>query len=85
MYSVHVIPFKYINFVVADEVAPTEANEVEQSQLEEYLAKLVSFWADIGKAVNYSPSGSMLRDMAMVELPVTKVTVPPAEEEKVSD
>ena len=85
MYSVHVIPFKYINFVVADEVAPTEANEVEQSQLEEYLAKLVSFWADIGKAVKNSPSGSMLRDMAMVELPATKVTVPPAEEEKVSD
>lgn len=62
----------------------TEPNEAEQSQLEEYSTKLATFWANVDRTVKSSPSGSMLRDMAMIELASTKVSVPESEEEKVS-
>ena len=60
-------------------------NEEEQIELQQQTATLSQFWLHMSDVIQATASGSMLRDMALLELPVTMVTVPDGENERVSN
>lgn len=57
--------------------------EEEMSELQQQTVFLQQFWEEINHSVKATPSGSMLRDMARLDLEVTQVGVPDNSEEKV--
>lgn len=57
--------------------------EEEISELQQQTVFLEQFWEEINHSVKATPSGSMLRDMASLDLEVTQVEVPDNSEEKV--
>ena len=57
--------------------------EEEISELQQQTVSLQQFWEEINHSVKATPSGSMLRDMARLDLEVTQVGVPDNSEEKV--
>lgn len=64
--------------------SPGELGEEEDiSELQQQAVFLQQFWEEINHSVNATPSGSMLRDMARLDLEVTQVGVPDNSEEKV--
>ena len=57
--------------------------EEEWSELQQEAASLQQFWVELRQIIKATPSGSMLRDMAQLDLEVTRVGVPDNSEEKV--
>lgn len=57
--------------------------EEEISEVQQQTIFLQQFWEEINHSVKATPSGSMLRDMARLDLEVTQVGVPDNSEEKV--
>ena len=55
----------------------------EISEVQQQTIFLQQFWEEINHSVKATPSGSMLRDMARLDLEVTQVGVPDNSEEKV--
>lgn len=58
-------------------------SEEELSQLQQEATFLQQFWVELHQNVKATPSGSMLRDMAQLDVEVTQVGVPDNSEEKV--
>ena len=58
-------------------------SEEELSQLQREATFLRQFWVELQQNVKATPSGSMLRDMAQLDVEVTQVGVPDNSEEKV--
>ena len=58
--------------------------EEEQLELQQRESSLFQFWSCIRHVIKATPSGSMLRDTAQLELTVTQSAVPSSEEEKVN-
>ena len=57
--------------------------EEEWSELQQEADSLQQFWVELHQIIKATPSGSMLRDMAQLDLEVTRVGVPDNSEEKV--
>lgn len=61
-----------------------EADEEKRKEEEQHKFDLIRFWQNLGKCVQTSKEGHMLRNMAQVEVNVTQPLVPDSSEEKVS-
>lgn len=64
---------------------PGTPNESEESlaDLDQQVTFLSRFWSDLSQVIQTTPPGSMLRDMAKLELTVTACSLPDNDEEKV--
>ena len=58
-------------------------SEEEQVALQQKTSLLSHFWSTITSVIKDTPSGSMLRDLAQLELPVVMANVPSSDDAKV--
>ena len=70
-------------YILALQLLGGLGEEEEISELQQQTVFLEQFWEEINHSVKATPSGSMLRDMARLDLEVTQVEVPDNSEEKV--
>lgn len=61
-----------------------EDAEEEKRKTEAVQQQLDDFWRDVELFVESTETGSMLRDMAQIEVPTPKATVPSKTDDKVS-
>ena len=59
-------------------------SEDEQATLQQRNSHLSQFWSLVTNAIKDTPSGSMLRDLALLELPIVMIDMPSSDEAKVS-
>ncbi len=57
--------------------------EEEQAELHQQENALTTFWLHVCHVIKATPSGSMLRDMALLDLTLVQSIVPTSDEEKV--
>ena len=61
-----------------------EDAEEEKKRTEALQQQLDDFWRDVELLVESTETGSMLRDMAQIEIPTPRATVPSKTDDKVS-